>query len=102
MGMNKRYPGHDLDRPIEGVVVRPEPLSLTREEVNPERYPITRAPEPIRARAWVRFHEATIHPEVEVIEWNAIAVRVRWTMHSGQVKTAWVWKGAVESRGGSV
>lgn len=95
MGSNRRYSGHGIDGPVDAVIVRPKPIGLTEREVDPERNPITRAPEPIPAHAWVRFHEASIEPAVEIIEWNDRAVHIRWTMHGGQAMSAWVWKGAV-------
>lgn len=52
-----------------------------------EHHPVTEAPAPVPARAWVRFHEATIRPDREVIAWTDRAVQVRWTMRGGAVRT---------------
>lgn len=79
-------------------MLRPRPVSLTAAELDVDRHPITEAPEPIPARAWVRFHEATIRPDCEVIAWTDRAVQVRWTMRRGEVRTAWVWSSAVTQR----
>lgn len=98
MGSNRRYPGHDLDRQIEEAVLRPVPVSLTPAELDLEHHPVTEAPALMPARAWVRFHEATIRPDCEVIAWTDRAVQVRWTMRGGHVRTAWVWASAVEPR----
>jgi hypothetical protein len=80
------------------VIVRPTPISLTPAEIDAEHHPIVQATKPIRVKAWVRFHEATIHPNAVAVEWNDRAVRIEWQMKSGQRQTAWVWASAVERR----
>lgn len=99
MTQNRRYSGHAMDRSLDELLVRPTPISLTPEEIDADRDPIVQATEPIPVRAWVRFHEATIHPDCVAVEWNTRAVRIEWTMKTGAQKSAWVWASAVERRG---
>jgi hypothetical protein len=47
-------------------------------------------------RAFVRFHEAVIHPTCEAIAWTSRAVKVRVYMSTGAVHDVWVWASAVD------
>lgn len=100
MGQNRRYPGHNIAREVDRAVTRPRPIELSAEELDFDRNPVTEADTPVPATAWVRFHEATIHPEGEVIAWTSRAVKFRWrtgpTDHT--YMTAWVWASAVDRR----
>jgi hypothetical protein len=96
MGTNRRYGDRQFDRAIEEAATRPAPVELTEAELDFANHPIITAPIPIPVRAFVRFHEAVIRPNAEAIAWTDRAVQIRWTMHSGAVKTVWVWASAVD------
>lgn len=96
MGQNRRYTGHDVDRAIEAVAVRPKPISLTDAELDFEHHPIRESAQPIPVRAWVRFSESVIKPDAHAIAWTDRAVQVKWTGHADQEFTAWVRASAVE------
>lgn len=100
MGTNRRYPTHTIGKEIDRAVIRPRPIELTPEELDFANNPITEAATPIPVTAWVRFHEATIHPDAEVIAWTQRAVKIRWSLHTPDkdFMTAWVWSSAVERR----
>jgi hypothetical protein len=98
MSNNRRYPGQGLDRAIEQAITRPRPVWLTEAEVDLDHDPAVTAAAPAPATAWVRFHEATVRPEVEVIAWNGHAVRIRFTTRDGAQHEGWVWKDAVRPR----
>jgi hypothetical protein len=98
MGQNRRYPGQGLDRAIEESITRPRPVWLTEAEVDLEHDPAVTAASGIEAIAYVRFHEAVVRPEVQVVAWNHHAVRVRFTARDGQTHEGWVWKDAVRAR----
>lgn len=98
MGQSKRYPGHRIGLSIEETLVRPRPIGLTKKEVDPDNHPITTPAHPELARAYVRFHEAVIRPDVEVLAWTDRAVKVRWEMFNGDTHEVWVWRSAVDER----
>jgi len=98
MGQSRRYPGTGIDRAIEQVITRPRPVWLTEQEVDLEHDPPTVPSAPAPATAFVRFHEAVVRPEVEVLAWNEHAVRIRFTSRDGQTHEGWVWKDAVRPR----
>lgn len=87
-----------MDRVIEQIVTRPRPVWLTEEEVDLDHDPAAVPTVPSPAIAYVRFHEAVVRPEVEVVAWNEHAVRVRFTARDGQTQEGWVWKDAVRSK----
>ena len=98
MGQNRRYPSVGMDRVIEQIITRPRPVWLTNEEVDLEHDPAVESAIPTPAVAFVRFHEAVVRPDVEVLAWNEHAVRIRFTTRDGQKHEGWVWKDAVRSR----
>ena len=87
-----------MDRAIEQAITRPRPVWLTEQEVDLEHDPAVVPNSPAPAVAYVRFHEAVVRPEVEVVAWNEHAVRIRFTARDGQVHEGWVWKDAVRSK----
>ena len=87
-----------MDRVIEQIITRPRPVWLTDEEVDLDHDPAIESPAPTPAVAFVRFHEAVVRPEVEVLAWNEHAVRIRFTTRDGQKHEGWVWKDAVRTR----
>jgi len=99
MGGQTRYVD-DVDRRVayamEVAVTRPRPISLTDDELDLAHHPVTEAAEPIKVRAFVRFHEAVIRPEAEAVAWTPRAVKVRFTMQNGASHEVWVWASAVD------
>lgn len=96
MGQNRRY-GSDLtDAAIDEVVIRPQPVSLTREELG--NADVTTAAEPIAVSAWVRFPESPIRVSARAIAWTDRAVHVEFTLRDGSTRRAWVWASAVSRR----
>lgn len=101
MGGQTRYEGDlagRIERAAAVAVTRPQPVSLTRAEVDPDHNLITTARTPIPVRAFVRFHEAVIRPECEAIAWTDRAVKIRFTMQTGATHEVWVWASAVDRR----
>ncbi|MFJ3395367.1 hypothetical protein [Leifsonia aquatica] len=98
MTSNRRYPGQGLDRAIEQAITRPRPVWLTEAEVDLEHDPAVQPAAPAAGVAFIRFHEAVVRPEVEVIAWNEHAVRIRFSTRDGQTHEGWVWKDAVRAR----
>ncbi|WP_460537839.1 hypothetical protein [Humibacter ginsengiterrae] len=77
-------------------MTRPRPISLTDDELDLTHNHVTEASEPVKVRAFVRFHEAVIHPEAEAVAWTARAVKIRFTMQNGARHEVWVWASAVD------
>jgi hypothetical protein len=72
------------------------PFSLSNEELELRREPLTRTPIPVRVRAWVRYPEGPVKVEGEMVAWTPKACAVRWTTPKGNQHKAWVWASAVE------
>lgn len=87
-----------MDRAIEQAITRPRPVWLTEQEIDLEHDPAVVPTVPAPAIAYVRFHEAVVRLEVEVVAWNEHAVRIRFTSRDGQVHEGWVCKDAVRSK----
>lgn len=87
-----------MERVVDEVLPRPAPVWLTDTEVDLAHQTPTVPDRPVPARSYVRFHEAVIEPEVEIVAWTARAVRIRFVMRNGQKYEGWVWKGAVTER----
>ena len=87
-----------MDHAIEQAVTRPRPVWLTEKEVDLQHDPAIIPTTPAPAIAFVRFHEAVVRPEVEVLAWNAHAVRIRFTARDGQTHEGWVWKDTVRAK----
>lgn len=99
MGTTKRYAAHYdrlMDqRILERIARQDGPLqSLTREELELEREPFTRDPQPKPVRAWVRFGKTPVTVDAEVCSWTTHAVAIRFTIAGHEFKT-WVWSSAV-------
>jgi hypothetical protein len=102
MGQQKRYIedfARRTERSVDVAVTRPMPIGLTDAELDLEHNSITEADEPIPVRAFVRFHEAVIHPTCEAIAWTNRAVKVRVYMSTGAIHNVWVWASAVDRLG---
>ena len=99
MGTNKRYAQH-LDRLMDERIAQrvaetAGPLqSLRPEELELEREPFTRDPQPKPVRAWVRFGDSPLLVDAEACSWTAYAVAIRFTIAGREFKT-WVWGSAV-------
>lgn len=99
MGTNKRYGdrlGGDLDRRVEQLATRPQPISLTDRELDKEHITPKVADKPLRVRAWVRFPETPIHTVAWAVAWTDRAVLVEWRDAENRPMSAWVWASAVE------
>lgn len=104
MGTSKRY-AHSIDaqmdaRVAEGVMRTGQPETLDPRQLRLDLEPMTRAPIPRPARAWVRYGEQSIEIDVEVVAWTDRAVAIRWPGPGGIEHHAWVWAGAVGQRVG--
>jgi hypothetical protein len=98
MGTNRRYPADGMEGVIDEIITRPAPVWLTDAELDLEHQTPIVPDVPLPAKSYVRFHEAVIQPEVEIVAWTARAVRIRFAMRNGQKCEGWVWKGAVTER----
>lgn len=89
MGTSKRHAAHyDQrmdDKILEGVMAEQKPTSLTPDELELDRHPLTRTPKPESVRAWVRYGNA------------AVKVDARWDTPGGEHR-AWLWSSAVEPK----
>jgi hypothetical protein len=97
MGSNRRYADHYdrlMSQRVAEAGVRPEPVSLTPEELNLAQSPARRG-ETVKVRAWVRFAEQPVVLEAYAVEWNDRGVHIEWSMSDGTKLDAWVWANAV-------
>lgn len=85
-------------RIAEREVASLEPHTLTNDELELDREPLTRTPMPRPVRAWVRFGPHALKVDAEAVAWTGRAVAIKWTMASGAEHRAWVWASAVEPR----
>jgi hypothetical protein len=105
MGSNRRYPSHTvagIDRHIEQVLTRAQPISLSEAELDKEHLKPVVPPAPIAVRAWVRYPETAILADGRAIAWTSKAVLVEWDISGGGVARAWVWASAVERKDASI
>jgi hypothetical protein len=102
MGTSKRYAAavdRQMDaRILQRVMQENTPLTLTREELELDREPLTRAPIARPVSAWVRYAGTAVFLNAEAVEWTAHAVHVRWITPVGDRHHAWVWASAIRSR----
>ncbi len=99
MGSNRRYGdrlGGDLDRRVEQLATRPQPISLTDRELDTDHARPHQPANPVRVRAWVRFPETPIHTVAWATAWTDRAVHIEWQDAEGRTMRAWVWASAVE------
>jgi len=99
VGTAKRY-AHVVDRRMSDSIARRimesgPPLSLGSEELALDRVPLTRTPEPLQVRVWVRYPGGPLQVDAEAVAWTTRAVAVRWKCDD-DVHKAWVWASAVE------
>lgn len=100
IGTNKRYAEHIDARMTERInadVMRDHtPDGLSDNELELNRYPLTRTPKPITARAWVHYDGVPLRVQVEVVAWTPKACAIRWTTPAGREEKIWVWASAVD------
>jgi hypothetical protein len=77
-------------------MIRPQPVSLTAEEIG--NTDVTTAAEPIPVSAWVRFPESPIRVQARAIEWTDRAVHVEFSLRDGSTRRVWIWASAVSRR----
>ncbi|MFE2772316.1 hypothetical protein [Microbacterium resistens] len=99
MGTNRRY-AHVIDRErdeqiLARWVATAGPLqSLTPDELDLANEPVTIAPKPPHARAWVRFGAQPAKVDCVVERWTEKACGVSFTVQ-GKTYRCWVWSNAV-------
>lgn len=102
MGTSKRYAAavdRQMDaRILQRVMQETAPHSLSTEELELDREPLTRSPIPRPVAAWVRYAAAAIFLDAEAVAWTPTAVAIRWTTPAGEEHRAWVWASAVRPR----
>lgn len=101
MGSNKRYAAYydrlTDERIIETFVAKAGPLqSLTPEEIEADRLPMTIYPEGHRpkVKAWVRFGPKHTRVDAEIARSNDLAAGIQFTVRE-KVYQCWVWGNAV-------
>jgi hypothetical protein len=100
MGTSKRlawYYDKLMDERIQRSLMAGPPLSLTPEELELDKEPLTRTPTPIEGWAWIRYGENAMKLQVRIVAWTERAVAVKWDAPGGEHK-AWVWASAVRRR----
>lgn len=105
MGTNKRYAEHyDRlmdDRLFEKYIATAGPLqSLTPEEIELDRLPLTVYPERNRqtVKAWVRFGPKHTLVDAVIVRSNSLAVGIEFKAQE-KVYRCWVWGNAVKAVG---
>ena len=69
---------------VDGMITRDHtPSSLTEQELELERIPITRTPVPENVKAWVRYGEVALLTEAELLAWTPRACAVRCNTRAG-------------------
>ncbi|MEO5921702.1 MAG: hypothetical protein ABIQ01_11240 [Pseudolysinimonas sp.] len=102
MGTSKRYAAavdRQMDaRVLQRVMSEQPPLTLTSDELELDREPLTQAPIARPVRAWVRYGVTAALIDAEAVEWTEHAVHVRWITPAGDRHHAWVWASAVRPK----
>lgn len=98
MGTNRRY-AHVIDRRMDErvleTIAKSGPLqTLTAEELELDRLPVTTDPRPAKVKAWVRFGDTGVMVDAEACMWTEHAVAIRFNV-AGREYRCWVWRGAV-------
>lgn len=99
MGIRQKPMKHldeQLDRRITEFAVKPNPVSLTAEELDLEHNRVSHGEAPIPVEAWVRYPETTVRARGVALEWTPRAVHLEWVAADGATRRAWVWASAVE------
>lgn len=77
---------------------RAEPISLTAQELDFDRFPATHHGWGLPVLAWIRFPGTAELIEGTTTAWTQKAVRVDWD-DGGIKRSTWVWASAVRRRG---
>lgn len=99
MGQDKRYEAYyakRMEKQITEILIRPQPITLTDEELDLERSPVVQAEQPIPIRAWARYPETAARVEGRAVAWTDRAVQIEWEDIRGETHRTWVWANAVE------
>lgn len=98
MGTNKRYAAYydlQMDNRILQRIADENPLqTLTSNELQSDRLPVTRDPQPKPCKAWVRFGPHAMLVDAVVVVWNDVACGVQFTVGEQEMR-CWVWANAV-------
>jgi len=99
LGTNRRY-AHVIDaqmdaRILERVAADGALQSLTMEELELDRLPLTVDPDPQPVRAWVRFGNSAVRVEARAERWTPRAIGIGFHVGEARMRT-WVWASAVE------
>lgn len=74
---------------------RPEPISLSDQELGKPDSPVRVLEEPIPVDAWVRFPETPVLAEARAVAHTPKAVLVEFDLGDGHTHRCWVWASAV-------
>ncbi|TQO19652.1 hypothetical protein FB472_1223 [Rhodoglobus vestalii] len=74
------------------------PESLRDDELELNRFDLTKTRNPRPVRAWVRYADGSLRVDAMAIAWTERAVAIEWDVVGGKSHHAWVWGSAVESR----
>jgi hypothetical protein len=81
----------------ENIIRGHEPESLGTAELQLDKVPLTKPPQPIPANAWVRYGGVPIWIDAIIVAWTDYAVAIKWKTPDGE-HHAWVWASAVRGR----
>ena len=96
MGTNRRY-ADAVDRRMDAAIIMRSgsPQSLTDAELELHSEPLTRTPNAIACRAWVRYPDGPVKVDGRAVAWTPRAVAVEWDAPGPTTHRAWVWASAV-------
>ncbi|MBH0082447.1 hypothetical protein [Salinibacterium sp. SWN167] len=86
-----------MSEQVVETIMQGEPFTLTDDELELDKLPLTRTPVAVQAVAWVRYGGVPLRLPVEVVAWTERAVAIRWKTATGSVHKAWVWASAVST-----
>lgn len=106
VGQNRRY-ADGVARREEGRYDRLQmrearPRSLTDQQLELARHPLTRFPQPLRVLAWVDYGDHAVRVRGAAVAATPNAVAVRWPVVDVEGELviredrAWLWRGAVD------
>ena len=100
MGTNKRYAAY-FDRQMDNRILQRiadehQLQTLTSKELQSDRLPVTRDPQPKPCKAWVRFGPHAMLVDGVVVVWNDVACGIEFTVGEKQMR-CWVWANAVSA-----
>lgn len=94
VGENKRY-GSSLTRgAVNEFLVRPRPISLSRDELDGQDVVDVAAGGDV-VNAWVRYPEVPVQVTGRVVAFTDRAVQIEYQQRDGATHRVWVWSGAV-------